>query len=1094
LAYLYFLSFAICVLIISISFVWRSLMRKMGQIVLVLFLAAVAAYSQVDTGTITGTISDSQGARVGSATITFLEIATGISATTQTQSSGEYASPPLRPGDYKVTAEAQGFRTESRTGLTLRVQDRLRIDFTMSPGGVSEKVEVTSEASAIQSETSSLGQVITSRQITELPLNGRDYTQLATLSTGVVRTSSGTNGNSGGSSTGGQNSFVANGTRGTLNNFLLDGIDNNSNDNGGLVLRTNVDAIQEFKLQTNGYSAEFGRSGGAVVNAIVKSGTNNFHGGVFEFFRNAALDARDYFEDPTQKKASFKQNQFGGTFGGPVIQNKLFVFGDYQATRIRNPLIWISKVPTLLERTGDFSAAGEPTIFDPSTGQPFPGNVIPAGSIDPISQAFMNLYPAPNTSGSNNFIISPNESDTIDQGDGRIDYVPSEKDRVFLRYSQSGRTDLRPAPLPGLANGGDSSTGIGYEDTQGASLGYTRTISTRAVNEIRIGFNHVHIRRGLPVGGTVLPPPELQVPGVPNDSRVNGLTLFSPSGGYRRVGDPRFAPTLLGSQERQITDVFTLIRGEHTIKVGGEIRWSQFNISQEAAPRGQFLFSGQFTQDSSGNGGSSLADMLLGLPITARISTVIGLHNRQHVPALFVQDDWKVTPRLTLNLGLRYDYFSPTTEKDNRQANFDYATGTIVVAGQSGASESLVKADKANFAPRVGFAWTPTSSGNTVIRGAYGIFFSGQEIRTAAPLQLAYNLPFFYEPTFISDGVTPVVTVSQGFPTLNPSQAIDPGVTSVDARLHTPYYQTWNLAVQRSLPAGISLEVAYAGSKGTHLQGVVDPNQDPVPGPGDVQARRPFPQFGGFTAITNIASSNYNSLQVKAEKRATHGLYLLSAFTYSKAINDLPEICCAAPFAQNSYDLAAERGRADFDQTLRWVLSFDYELPFGKPGSRFSNGATDAILGGWHLGGIYTLASGFPFSPYLGFDPSNTGTQGIVRPNQLRDGNLPRSQRGPTNWFDINAFAAPSGFAFGNAGRNVLIGPGQNVFDWSLRKEFVLTERQRLEFRAEFFNALNHPNFAQPDNFIDDGPGSAGVITSLAIPMRQIQFGLKYSF
>jgi outer membrane receptor protein involved in Fe transport len=1069
-------------------------MRKTGQIVPVLFLTVVAALGQVDTGTITGTITDSQGARVGSATITFLDVASGITIRTQAESSGEYASPPLRPGDYRVTAEAQGFKTESRAGLTLRVQDRLRVDFTMSPGAVSENIEVNSELPQIQSETSSLGQVIMSRQITELPLNGRDYTQLATLSTGVVRTSSGTNGNSGGSSTGGQNSFVANGTRGTLNNFLLDGIDNNSNDNGGLVLRTNVDAIQEFKIQTNSYSAEFGRSGGAVVNAIIKSGTNNYHGTVFEFFRNAALDARDYFEDPTQKKASFKQNQFGGTFGGPVIKNKLFFFGDYQGTRIRNPSVSVSKVPLLPERTGDFSAAYEPIIIDPNNGLPFPNNIIPQNRIDPISQAFMNLYPAPNTAvldpstpnEGSNFTISPIERDTIDQGDGRVDYVPSEKDRVFLRYSESGRTDIRPAPLPGLANGGNSSTGIGYEDTEGVSLGYTRSLTSTSVNEFRLGFNHVHIRRGLPVGGTVLPPPELQVPGTPNDPRVNGLTLFSP-GGYRRVGDPRFAPTLLGSQERQITDVFTLIRGGHTIKVGGEIRWSQFNISQEAAPRGQFTFNGDFT-------GSSLADMLLGLPFNASISTVIGMHNRQHVPSFFAQDDWKVTPRLTLNIGLRYDYFSPTVELNDRQSNFDYNTRTIIVAGQSGASRSLVEADKGNFAPRLGFAWTPTQSGNTVIRGAYGIFYSGQEIRTAAPLQLAYNLPFFYEPQFISDGVTPVITVSQGFPSLNPSQAINPGVTSVDSHLHTPYYQTWNLAVQRSLPAAVSLEVAYAGSKGTHLQGVVDPNQDPVPGPGDVQARRPLPQFGGFTAITNIASSNYNSLQIKAEKRATHGLYFLSAFTYSKAINDLPEICCAAPFAQNSYDLAAERGRADFDQTLRWILSFDYELPFGKQGSRFSNGVMDAVAGGWHLGGIYTLASGFPFSPYINNDTSNTGTQGLPRPNQLRNGNLPSSQRSPNLWFDVNAFAAPSGFAFGNAGRNVLIGPGQNVFDWSLRKEFVLTETQRLEFRAEFFNAFNHPNFAQPDNFIDDGPGSAGVITSLAIPMRQIQFGLKYNF
>ena len=1071
-------------------------MQRLTPFCLFCLLTVSPVFAQVDTGTIAGTIRDSQGAGITSATITFVDVNTNATTKTQADGSGDYASPPLRPAEYKVVAEAQGFKTETRSTISLKVQDRLRMDFQMTVGSVSENIDVTEEAPIVQTETSSLGQVITTTQITELPLNGRDYIQLATLSTGVVRTSSGTNGNSGGSSTGGQNSFVANGTRGTLNNFLLDGIDNNSNDNGGVVLRTNVDAIQEFKLQTNSYSAEFGRSGGAVVNAITKSGTSHYHGNVFEFFRNSALDARDYFEDPTQPKASFKQNQFGGTLGGPIIKNKLFWFGDYQATSIRNPLTWVSAIPDLAERTGDFSGASEPVIYDPATGLPFPGNIIPANRIDPISQAFMNLYPTPNQPGQgNNFVISPIEQDRIDQGDGRVDYTPSQRDQFYVRYSMSGRKDVRPAPLPGLANGGDSSTGVGYEDTQGASVGYTRTFTPRTVNEIRVGFNHVHIRRGLPVDGTVLPSDDLRVPGVPDDPRVNGLTLFAPSGGFRRVGDPRFAPTLLASQERQINDVLTLVRGPHIIKVGGELRWSQFNISQEAAPRGQFSFSGQFTQNPvDGSGGSSLADLLVGLPISARISTVVGLYNRQHVPSVFVQDDWKVTPRLTLNMGLRYDYFSPTVEAYNRQSNFDYATGTLIAAGTNGASDSLVTGDKANFSPRLGFAWTPTASANIVIRGAYGIFFSGQEIRTAAPLQLAYNLPFFYEPAFTSDGVTPVITVSQGFPTLNPSQAIDPGVTSVDSRLHTPYYQSWNLAVQRSLPGAISLEVAYAGSKGTHLQGVTDPNQDPVPGPGDVQARRPFPQFGSFTAIRNLASSNYHSLQVKAEKHASHGLYFLSSFTYSKAINDLPEICCAAPFAQDSYNLAAERGRADFDQKLRWVFSFDYELPFGGSRSHLSNRAMDLAFGGWHFGGIYTLASGFPFSPYLGFDPSNTGTQAIVRPNQLSDGNLPSGQRTPDHWFDINAFAAPTGFAFGNAGRNVLTGPGQNVFDGSLRKQFDLTEMQRLEFRAEFFNAFNHPNFAQPDNFIDDGPGVAGVITSIAIPMRQIQLGLKYSF
>jgi hypothetical protein len=1074
--------------------------RRISLCLLVWSLTLPAVFAQVDTGTIAGSVRDSQGAGVPAATVTFVETGTNTSTKTQTDGSGDYASPPLRPGDYKITAAAQGFKTETRGTIVVRVQDRVRIDFAMAVGSVSENVEVTAETPTIQTDISSLGEVVSTKEMTQLPLNGRDYIQLATLTTGVVRTSSGTNGNTGGSSTGGLNSFVANGTRGTLNNFLLDGIDNNSNDNGGVVLRTNVDAIQEFKLQTNTYSAEFGRSAGAVVNAITKSGTNGYHGNVFEFFRNSALDARDYFELPTDKKASFKENQFGGTLGGPIVKDKLFWFGDYQATIIRNPLTFRSVVPTANERAGNFSDPGEPTIYDPATNLPFAGNVIPSRLIDSTSQAFMNLYPDANlVDGGNSFyVISPIEQDRIDQGDGRLDYNPTQRDQFFARYSMSGRTDVRPAPLPGLANGGDSSTGNGFEDTKGASVGYTRAFTPRTINEVRIGFNYVHIRRGVPPAGTAVPPTELQVLGVPNDPRVNGLTLFSPSG-FKRVGDPRYAPTILASQERQINDVLTLVRGAHTFKLGGEVRWSQFNISQEAAPRGQFTFNGQFTHNvADDNSGSSLADMLLGLPSRANISTVIELGNRQHVPALFAQDDWKVTRHLTLNLGLRYDYFSPIIEANNRQSNFDYATGTLIQAASNGASRALVKADKSNFAPRIGFAFTPSDNANTVIRGAYGIFYAGQEIRTAAPLQLAYNLPFFYEPSFINSVGSPLaITVAQGFPSLDPNQAINPGVTSVDPNLHTPYYQSWNLAVQRALPGAVSIEVAYAGSKGTHLQVVTDRNQDPVPGPGDVQARRPYPDFGGFTSIQNTGSSNYNSLQVKAEKHLSHGLYFLSAFTFSRAINDLPEICCAAPFPQNSYDTAAERGLADFQQKLRWVFSFDYEIPFGGSRSSISNRALDAILGGWHVGGIYTLASGFPFSPLLGgIDPSNTGAQVAVRPNQIADGNLPRGERTPARWFNADAYPIPDGstFFFGNAGRNSLIGPGQNVFDASLRKEFRVTERQRLEFRTEFFNMFNHPNFAQPDNFVDDGPGVAGQITSLAIPMRQIQFGLKYSF
>ncbi|HZU27327.1 MAG TPA: TonB-dependent receptor [Bryobacteraceae bacterium] len=1059
------------------------------------FLSAIPLLAQVDTGTITGTVHDQTGAAVPSATVTITEKNTNVSTVVHSDGQGDYTSPPLHVGNYTVTASAPGFRSTTHENITLQVQDRIRVDLDMQVGQLSEKVVVSAEAPPIQTETSSLGQVITSNVMTELPLNGRDYVQLATLTTGVVETSAGTNGNIGGASTGGQDSFVANGARGTLNNFLLDGIDNNSNDNGGVVLRTNVDAIQEFKIQTNSFSAEFGRSGGAAINAIIKSGTNQYHGDIFEFFRNSALDARDFFEDPNTKKASFKQNQFGGTIGGPIKRDKLFWFGDYQGTVIRLPLTYVSSVPTAAQRTGDFSGPGNPTIYNPATYDPatgartaFANNVIPSNLINPISLSIMNLYPLPNQPGKlkNNYIISPTEDDRIDQGDFRGDYDMSQIDQLFFRWSMSGRTTFMPSPLPGLAGGGGSSTGFGFEDTMAAALGETHTFTPTTINELRLGFNYVHVRRGVPEGGNVAPPSDLQVPGVPNNPGTAGITLFSPNG-YRRVGAPNFAPTILSSEERQITDVLNLVRGRHTIKLGFEMRWSQYNIFQVPSPRGAFTFTGQFTQNpADGSGGSSLADELLGLPVTSTIASLLELGNRQHVPSAYVQDDFKVSSHLTLNLGLRYDFFSPIVEVNNKQSNFDYATGQLVVASVNGASRSLTTPDHLNFAPRIGFAWSPFNGTSTVIRSAYGIFYSGQEIRTAAPLQLAYNLPFYYQPFFISDGITPVLTVSQGFPPVNPAQAVDAPVTSVDTRLKTPYYQEWNFAIQQALPSAMSVEIAYAGSKGTHLQVVTDQNQVMTPGPGDIQPRRPYPNWGPFTSIQDRGNSTYNALQLKVQKRYTHGLSFLSAYTYSKAINDLPEICCAMPFPQNSYDLRAEKGLADFDQRWRWVFSFDYGLPSGH--------FLRPVLAGWHLGGIYTLAAGFPFSPLLGYDPSNTGDQGVVRADRIANGNLPSSQRSPNLWFDINAFPLPAPYTFGNSGRNVLIGPGVNRLDAAIRKEFAVTERQKVDFRAEFFNMLNHPNFAQPDNFIDDGPGAAGVITSLATPMRQIQFGLKYIF
>jgi TonB dependent receptor len=845
---------------------------------------------------------------------------------------------------------------------------------------------------------------------------------------------------------------------------------------------------------------------------VIKSGTNEFHGTAFEFLRNSELDARGYFEPADQPKAPFRQNQFGGTLGGPIKRNKLFFFGDYQGTHIGTSKTYISTVPIPAEIGGDFSAliAEGVQIYDPKSTtvvngnvarRPFPGNFIPASELDPISHNIAQLYPAPNVPGAlaNNYVINAPGNEQIDQGDVRGDYNINERQMLFSRFSLSQTNRFQTPPLPGLADGGSYSTGRYIEDTRGAVIGHTLTISPSIVNEIRIGFNREHYVDNTPAYGQKYPPAGLAVPGVPDNATINGLSLFSISG-YHTLGEPGYTPTTSTSQEFQYGDTLSIVRGRHSLKMGPQIRFSQFNLFQIGQPRGQFSFTGEFTADSpsSGDGsGNGLADMLLGLPTTSTISTLTYFGNRQHTYGGFIQDDFKVSSKLTLNLGLRYDYTTPIFEAHNRQSNFDFATRQLVVAGQNGASRGLVTTDKNDFGPRIGLAWNVFK--DTVIRSGYGRFFSYQEIRTGDPLQLAYNLPFFYQPTFTSDGITPILSVSGGFPPLNPSQAVDAGVTvsgaGVNSHLHAPVLDQWNFNIQRQFPGNILLEVAYVGSKFTHLQALLDPNQDPTPGPGDVQSRRPYPQYGPFTDIVNRGNSSYNALEIKGEKRLSNGLMFLSAFTYSKSMNDQPEICCSSPWPQNSYDVAADRGPSDFDEKFRWVSSFDYLLPVGK-GQRFVNSSriADLILGGWHFGGIVTLRSGFYFSPLMGYDPSNTGSIGLVRTDRVCDGNLPSGQRSPDLWFDISCFPLPNGYAFGNSGKNVLIGPGGVTTDFDFRKIFDITEHQNLEFRFELYNTFNHPVFAQPDNYITDGPGAAGVITSTVLPQREIQFGLKLNF
>ncbi|HVO62571.1 MAG TPA: TonB-dependent receptor [Terriglobales bacterium] len=1120
-------------------------MKRAILFVAFIYLISTAAttLAQVDTASVVGIIRDSSGAVLAGATATATNIDTGIKTAVKSGPDGNYVITPLKIGRYSVSVEAPGFRTEVRQNIVLDVQQSIKLDFNLQVGSVTETTSVVGETPLIETENASLGDVVAAQQVELLPLNGRRYTDLATLTTGVAKViegpvnggSSPTNGNTGGS-------FAVNGTRGDQNNFILDGVDNNSNDNGDVAIISSVDAIAEFKVQTSNYSPEFGRSGGAVVNATTKSGTNQFHGSAWEFLRNEKLDARQYFESSTDPKAPYKQNQFGATIGGPVIKEKVFFFGDYEGTRISQAATTFETVPSVAETQGNFSdLLGAQTatcgpngdqlcfdsfnhpiydgeIFNPfsspgvflspgsprtafgfdATGKPI--NIIPPQYLNSIGLNYAALYPAPNVPGAqgNNYVTNAPGHHRVDQMDIRMDENVSSKDQLFQRFTLVQDHRFQAPPFPGLADGGSYNTGNRPLHDRGLALGSTHTFSPTLINDLRYGFNRIYYISNSPSYGQKLPPPGLQIPGVPDNPLVNGLTLLQPAG-YRRIGEPGFTPTTVISESFQLNDTVSIIHGKHMIKVGPQFRWDQFNMQQIAQPRGRMSFSGQYTavdplnQLNSGNG---IADMLLGLPVTSVISTVIFFHNRQHTYGGFVQDSYKVLPNLTLDLGLRYDYASPVFDANHRQSNFDYTKGVIVPARTAGYPENLANTDKADFAPRIGFSYSPFQSRPFVIRAGYGRFFTFQEIRTGDPLQLAYNLPFFFEPTFQSDGLKqPQVTLATGFPPLDPSQVSNGGVTSQDWNPHTAVYDMWNLNLEYQLPGQIVISPAYVGTKGTHLQVLTDRNQIPTPSSSFDQNARPYPQFGPFTGITNRGNSTYHAFQLKAEKRTSHGLYFLSAYTFSKSINDQPEICCNSPWPQNSYNLAAEKGLSDFDNRNRWVNSFDYELPIGK-GKRFLNegGVVDKVVGGWHIGGIVTFRSGFPFSPIISFDPSNTGSQGLQRSNQIGSGHL--SNRGPNLWFNINDFPVPScpSGCFGNARKNVLTGPGEKGADLSARKFFALTEQVRLEFRAEFFNAFNHAVFIQPDNVIDDGPGAAGVITDTVIPQRQIQLALKLSF
>jgi Carboxypeptidase regulatory-like domain/TonB dependent receptor len=1065
---------------------------------------AVVAYAQVDTGSISGTVKDSGGSVIVDATVTITNPSSGESVNTKTNQDGFYTVVDLKPGTYNVATAAPGFQAITKTGIDLRLQDRLAINFDLQVGQALTSIQVQASAPALETETSSLGQVVESHAIQGLPLNGRNYIQLAILGAG---TSPSQRSNE-------RNSFVANGQREIQNSYVLDGIDNKNkivgfDSSDAESVEPIVDAIQEFKVQTATFSAEFGQSAGGVVNASIRSGTDQIHGSVFEYLRNSWMDASPFFQPALTAKPQFIQNQYGATIGGPIIKNRTFLFFAWQSSRIDDASPQLGVVPTASELEGNFTG----TIYNPATTAPnpngsgyvrtpFPGNHIPASDFDPVAAKLLALFPAPNLTGANNFFSNQKETVNNDQYIGRLDHRFSEKDTAFARYVANFSTNVLPAALPPPA----SSPSVVWPEAHSFAASESHVFSPTLLNEARIGYQETREKQ------TVLGPrlfDQYGIIGAPDLPNVTGLPTFAVTG-LTTIGTtgPATLPTAatgsgnlpIDKQGRtiQVNDNLTWQHGRHVLKFGFDFQQVTLYAKVTLSARPAYSFSGVYTQNpqSRTGNGNPLADFLLGYTSSSSVSTASDSESRQHIWQGYVQDDWKATSRLTVNAGLRYELPLPFYETSNHYADVILEQGPLYgtlldasQAGQHGYRRSFVDPNFRNFAPRLGFAWQASPA--TVVRAAGGIFYARDENVPVAD-RPTNNPPYYILSSYTSDQIDPSIVLATGFPAnaISPSSVETPSVNSYLKHSPTPYVQQWTLNLQHDFGFGFVGQLTYVGSS-THR--LYYPNQidQPTPGPGSVQARRPFPQYSALHAYAPLLDANYNSLQAQVERRFTHGFSLLAAYTWGHAIDDGPSQVDTVVAPQYAYDFAAERGNSAYDVRNRLVVSSLYELPFGK-GKAFLSGSRlgNAIAGGWLFTGIFSAQSGLPFTPVESVDTSNTGT--TEHPNRIGNGNLPSGQRTIGHWFDTSAFVTPAEYTFGNSGRNILVGPGFHNIDAGLSRTISLLEGTSLEIRAEAFNILNTPQFGLPNATL--GQSTTAVISSVTNPQRQIQIAAKIHF
>ncbi|HXN22816.1 MAG TPA: carboxypeptidase regulatory-like domain-containing protein [Candidatus Dormibacteraeota bacterium] len=1066
------------------------------------------ASAQVTNGTIVGVVTDSSGAVIPQVQVTVIDTSTGFQRTVQTGGDGGYIVEDLKPGSYEVTAVKAGFKEKSIKGITLQVSQRARIDIGMEVGSAGERVEVQGTAPIIETESASVGKVITTRDVLNLPLNGRQFLQLATLTPGVQKASIVYHETTGGS-------ISVNGMSAFANNTMVDGIMNQETGAGRMTFSPSIDAIQEFKIQSNTYDAQYGRTGGAQIEVLTKRGSNAYHGSVYEFWRNDALDARPLFQPGSLPP--FSRHQFGGTFGGHIPHlRKDFFFFSYEGLRSDQGLTAVLSLPPATLRAGDFSGTGT-TIYDPQTlntttgrRQPFPGNMIPSNRISPVTKFFLDKFvPVPAGTGiTNNYVSNPTQSQNINQISVRYDRDFSEHDSVMFRYTRNKYTALLPRGDSGVAT---PLVGLGEDVTlygQNHKVGWTHFFSNTTLNSLNLGFSQYYQNRFNQTTGKGF----VVASGMQGLNAVEAGIPYLQISGFSSIGDNYVSPIRQPFNNYVVEDTLSKVWGKHSIRIGASFLYNRTQSHLDIFDRGLISFSPRYTTATVGGAGNqynALAEFLLGLPSSGFVFlNPLDSDWRSHTVAGYIQDNWNVSPNLTVNLGLRYDVYTRPFDTQDRFAAFDLEKQVNVYPGKvptlPGVPAGSVVAETLgyprnlqfpttwnNWSPRAGFAWRPFQSQKVVLRGGYGLFYNWLVIDSATGLALG---PPWVPSTGIScNRDVPCVTATRPFSTtVVPSTSGN--VASKTNR--TPYVHQFSLDVQYALTNTLGLQVGYVGNASGNNLIRMNINQ-PAPGPGSVTSRLPYPKFSSLTAIQTIGTAHYDSLQASLRKTYDRvGLVLLASYTWSHALGDSisgPQINEGQPL-RDFRNYKAEYGNTPYDVRHIASISWIYELPWGKgkPLAGNLSGVADAFVGGWRFEGIASLRTGSYLTPGDIVDVSNAGGG---RPDVIGDPNSQdHSSRDASikQWFNTSAFRRAPQFTFGNSGPGIIAGPGYNSFDLALHKRIAIKESMGLQFRLEAFNAFNHPNLGNPSTAF--GAANFGQISSIVGSARSIQLGLRFDF